>query len=358
MNSGYTCAPAGPSRLGLTFALLALGTLTVLFTGCASPHGVADGGGATTNTPSAPLVWPSPPAEARIEYVGSIASDVGVRERRWSKIVNSLTGRSIETEHLSRPFGVALDADDNLCLADPGAGSVYFFDRKRHVFKSWSKIGGTEFVAPVAVAKYKDVLFVADSELKKVLAFTTSGQLRFEIAGKVERPSGLAIAGEHLLVADAQAHAIVVFDFAGKPISSFGTPGAGPGEFNAPTHLAVGGTGEIYVTDSMNFRVQVFDSTGHYLRSIGGVGDSTGHFSRPKGVAVDTFGHVYVVDTLFDNVQVFDQQGHFLLDWGCAGSDRGQFWMPAGIAISRDNLIFVADSYNQRVQVFKYVGKP
>lgn len=346
----FTSAPGVPSSRALAIPALLL--LTLFSQGCSGLRG--------TGVESAPLTaprWPPPPAEPRIQYVGSISGDVGLQEGLWTRLVHSLSGTDRETGRLNRPFGLTLDDQENLCLADPGAGVVYFFDRKKRDFTRWSRIGDTDLIAPVSLAKKGDLLFVADTELRKVIGFTLSGEKRFEIFGKVERPASVAVAGNSLFVADAQAHSILVFDLTGKPLAAIGSPGKGPGEFNTPTHIAVSG-GMLYVTDSMNFRVQAFDHAGRHVRSYGGVGDGSGHFSRPKGVAVDSFGHVYVVDTLFDNVQIFNPDGAFLLDWGTAGSDPGQFWMPAGIAITRDNMIFVADSYNQRIQVFRHVGRP
>lgn len=305
-------------------------------------------------------VWPPPPAAPRLVYEQSIEkpADLGVRPSRWRRLSNWFTGADQGRETLIKPFGVALDEADNLCLTDTGAGAVCFFDRAKKKYLRWEKVGPRPFLSPVAIAKRNGTFYVADSGLQKVLAFDEKGKLRFEIGRDLERPAGLAIAKERLFVADAQAHRVVVFDLRGRRLSSFGQRGAGAGDFNFPTHLAADAQGRLFVTDSMNSRIQVFDTEGRFRHMIGSVGDSSGHFSRPKGVAADSFGHVYVVDALFDNFQVFDQAGRFLLDVGSAGSGSGEFWLPAGIAISRDNRVFVADSYNRRVQVFKYIGQP
>ena len=293
-------------------------------------------------------------------YIQSISrpADVGLRPLRGKRLLGWLIGDGQRSEQLLKPFGIALDEADNLCLTDTGRACVCFYDRQRKAWKRYEKVGKIQLVSPVAVAKRGDTFFVADSALQRVLAFDEKGKLRFAIAEPLERPSGLAIADAKLFVADSVAHCVRVYSLQGKPLTRFGQRGGGAGEFNFPTHITADGNDRLYVTDSMNSRIQVFDTGGSFQRMMGSAGDSSGHFSRPKGVAVDAFGHVYVVDALFDNIQIFDPEGRFLLDVGGAGTAPGEFWLPNGIAISRDNVIYVADSYNRRVQVLQYVGEP
>lgn len=317
---------------------------------------------ASTPAPQAgiPGPWPAPPAEPRIAFVRSLASpvDAGVRVSGWNRVANAITGANTGKKKLGKPFGLALDEADNLCLTDTGEGVVCFFDQASRRWQLWEKAGSLAFVSPVAVAKRQNTLYVADSSLRQVVAFNTRGKLLFEIREGLERPSGLALGQDRLWVADAQTHSVSAYaPKDGKFLGRFGKRGTSPGDFNFPTHLAIDGRNQLYVTDSMNYRVQIFDAQGALAGVIGGQGDGSGSFSRPKGVAVDSWGHIYVADALFDNFQIFSQAGQFLLDVGAAGSGPGEFWLPAGMAIGRDNHIYVADSYNQRVQIFKYLGK-
>jgi sugar lactone lactonase YvrE len=305
-----------------------------------------------------PLVWPAPPEEPRISFVQSVSqpTDLGFKHSGWSRFANWLIGAERANERLIRPFGLALDEADNLCVTDTGANVVCYFNSVQKRWYHWERIGKIRFLSPVAIAKRGDTIFVADSALRSIVAFNTRGELLFEIKSGLERPSGLAISGERLFVVDSQLNLVLVFDLHGKPVMQFGKHGAGPGEFNFPTHVAIDSRGDLLVTDSLNGRIQMFDLQGRYQGCIGSTGDSPGHFGRPKGVAVDSYGRVYVMDALFDNLQIFEQDGRFLLSMGETGSDRGEFWLPNGIAISHDNRIFIADSYNRRIQILKYIG--
>jgi DNA-binding beta-propeller fold protein YncE len=309
--------------------------------------------------PKPALAWPPPPAEPAVVFVRNISgpADIGVKPPFFSRLADWITGVGREKDRLDKPFGLALDDAGNLLVTDTGANTVCCIDLSRKKWTRWEASGKTRFQSPVAVARHGSTIFVADSALGKVLAFDEKGKPQFEITNELERPSGLALAGDRLLVSDSQRHQVAIFDLGGKFISKFGRRGTGPGEFNFPSHINVDAAGLIYVTDSLNGRIQVFDASGRFQRSFGSAGDGPGHFSRPKGVAVDRAGHVYVVDAVFDNVQVFDGQGRLLMNWGETGPAPGEFWLPNAIVISAKNEIYVADSYNHRIQVFSFIGK-
>ncbi len=338
--------------------------MPLLALGLAWLGGLSGCAGLKTEPPAASareeIIWPAPPAEPRVTLAQVIGrpSDAGVTVSGFSRLANWITGADKGNEPLVKPFGLALDEKDNLCLTDTGANAVSYFDRTRKTWQRWQKVGGVRFISPVAVASRNGLFFVADSGRASVVVFNLKGQLQFEITNHLARPSGLTIVDKRLLVADSQRHCVVSFDLTGHHLSEFGRRGSDVGEFNFPTHIAADKSGQLFVTDSMNGRVQVFDADGRFKNQIGAGGDAPGNFSRPKGVAVDSFGHVYVVDALFDNLQIFNAEGRFLLNLGESGSKPGQFWLPNGVAISGRNEIFIADSYNRRVQVLQYIGQP
>jgi streptogramin lyase len=304
--------------------------------------------------------WPPPPAEPRVVYVREISEpqDIGVRPPALMRFANWITGVSNSRQKLGRPFGLSLDESGNLLVADTGAAAVCYLDLARKKWQRWSTVGDARLQSPVAAVRRGPTFFVADSALGKVIAFDEKGKVQFAITNELERPAGLALLGDQLLIADSQRHQVVVCGLHGEFISKFGRRGSGAGEFNFPTHISVDGRRRIYVTDSLNCRIQVFDADGHFLRAFGSAGDGPGSFSRPKGVAVDGDGNIYVVDGVFNNVQIFDGQGRLLLDWGGPGAAAGEFCLPNAIVINSKNEIFVADAYNHRIQMFRYLSKP
>jgi DNA-binding beta-propeller fold protein YncE len=326
--------------------------------------GCADAPRRAQNVPSASdvLVWPKPPAQARVRFVRNVASpaDWGIARGALERLADAFTGQA--PFRFVRPTGVAARANV-LYVADPGAQAVFVFDAARGRQATVLRAGNEKLISPVAVALGPgDKVFIADSALGKVFALDREGKLQHAIGGegRLARPAGIAYdaAADRLYVADSSTHRIIVFTGDGRMLGTFGTNGSAAGEFNFPTHLALTRDGEVVVTDTLNFRVQILARDGHPIASFGHVGDGSGDFASPKGVATDSSGVVYVVDSLFDTVQVFARDGTLLLAFGERGTRPGRFWLPNGIYIDPDDHIYVADAYNQRIAVFERVAAP
>jgi DNA-binding beta-propeller fold protein YncE len=305
--------------------------------------------------PTEPIVWPVPPAPARIRWVRAIAGaqDAGIEKSFLGRIAQTLTGKT--EERLIRPTGVA-ERDGVLYVADPGAQAVWIFDVPGRRAVKVDHLGQALLGSPVAVAPTEagDV-FVADSTLKRIFRLDRRGALLRTIQDPdLERPAGLAYEerARLLYVADSVTDRILTYDVEGRRVAAWGKSGMGDGEFNRPTHVALDHSGALLVTDALNFRIQAFDRDGRFLWKLGHHGDGTGDLAAPKGIATDSVGHLYVVDSLFDAVQIFERDGRLLLPFGERGRRAGQMWLPGGIFITREDRIYVADSYNQRVQVF------
>lgn len=301
-------------------------------------------------------VWPSPPQPARVRYLRTIgvAADWGLARSWWGRVVDTVTGR--HQALFVRPTGVA-EKDGVLYVADPGAQAVVIFDQPRHKELRIGRVGEVMLLSPVAVTPGADgTVYVADSRLQQVLQLDRDGTLRRAIVSpELQRPSSVAFDASRrkLYVGDSKSHVVVVFDDQGRRIGSIGKLGAGPGEFNSPTHLALMADGHLIVTDALNFRVQVFDADGRYQYRLGELGDGAGNFSSPKGVAADRAGRIYAADAMFDAVQIFDDQGRLMLGFGQQGTQPGQFWLPNGLYMNAADQLFVADAYNRRIQLFE-----
>ena len=323
---------------------------------------VGDGGVVFAEGANSPLVWPAPPAAARIQYVKSIATvkDVegkkGVFGRIWDMIVGD------EQVQLRKPMGVAVDGDGGwVAVADPAEKRVHVFDQKNGSYWAITSIDKLALDHPMAVASDgKGTLYVADSGRGEVYRMTGARTLSKVYGGKgvLKRPTAVAVnsVGGRLYVTDTPEHNIKVFDLGdGTLKGTIGSRGTLDGQLNYPSYLAVDAHGNLYVTDALNGRIQVFDQEGRFVRRIGQHGDGSGDFSAPKGVALDSDGHLYVADADFDNVQIFNNEGRLLLFFGSSGQGPGRFWMPTGLAMDLNDRLYVADSYNKRIQVFQYL---
>jgi DNA-binding beta-propeller fold protein YncE len=243
-----------------------------------------------------------------------------------------------------------------LFVADSNGQVLHVFDLDTRKYTQW-RPDPPGFSMPVAVVPDgAGGVLVSDSVAGEIYVFDAAGKcVRSLGRGSLQRPCGLAVVGDRILVADSAAHQVVVLSRSGAELHRVGKRGTGAGEFNFPTNLAVDGSGTVYVSDTLNFRVQVLDAALQPVRMIGKKGDAPGTFAQPKGVALDPDGHLYVVDANFEAVQVFDGTGRLLLAFGGEGRGAGEFWLPSGICIDKDGRIWVADTYNKRVQVFEYL---
>ena len=321
----------------------------VLMAGCASPSSPA-----VPDAASIDIVWPRPPATARIRYLYSFHGplDLGIKPSLGRKFMDALAGE--KKTGMVRPYAVSVHGQ-KILVADPGGHAVHLFDLARRRYLAILSAGDESFASPVGVALSESRVYVADSALGKVFIFDHSGEL-LRAVPELQRPTGMAYdhAADRLYVAETLAHQIVVFDGSGKRLFDFGARGTGSVEFNFPSHLSIS-VEKLLINDNMNFQVKSFSLDGQQLSVFGDHGDSSGQFSQPKGVAADSQGNIYVAGATIDRVQIFSPQGEFLLAFGGEGNVPGKFLMPAGITIDKDR-IYVADSYNGRVQVFRFLG--
>ncbi len=172
--------------------------------------------------------------------------------------------------------------------------------------------------------------------------------------GQFDDPTGIAVVGDEVFVADSRNGRIQVFDFDGRLKRLFGTPGSGPGQLGRPMNLKAY-DGRLYVAEYFNDRIQVFGLDGRSQRIIGGPGNGPGQFSAPGGVAVAPNGDLLVADFYNQRVQRLGADGTPVRQWGETGKigiRASAFNYPTDVAVGPDGTLFVADGYNDRIQVF------
>ncbi len=315
---------------------------------------------ALLNRAEATLVWPKPPEQPRIRYLGAVSTEADM-EKRGSLLdgIGELLFGAKPMGVLVSPYAVAVDPTGVLYVADSAGAAVHAFNLRTRDYRQFSSLGKEAGLQkPVALTTLTDRVYVVDSVRHEVCVFKKTGEFVFAFGrDQLERPAGIACRRPEgtIYVADAGNHALYVFSHEGQFIRKIGTRGIDAGQFNFPTHLHIDEAGQLYVSDTLNYRVQVLGPDDRFVKVFGDQGDRPGNFAHPCGVATDHAGNIYVIDRQFENVQIFDPQGRILMAFGEEGSDPGQFWLPAGICVDVHDRIYVADSYNKRVQVFEFL---
>ena len=304
------------------------------------------------------LVWPAPPAPARIKWVAEYrnAFDVGAKKKRG--FIDRLAGKSEEVLWIQRPLSIAVDDKGVMFVGDFTQGIVAMDPANKKIW-AFSSISGAALPTPTGLAVDSKLVYAASANTHQVVVFDKEGRQLGALskADGINRPVGVAVdeARDLLIVVNGDEHSVRLYTRALKLIKTIGGRGSEEGQFNFPTYTCILPGVGFAVVDTGNFRIQIFDFNGRFLRTFGKVGDLPGQFARPKGIAVDSDGHLYVVDGAFSNFQIFNQDGRILTFVGTGGVRRGQFQVPNGIAIGSDGGIYVADQINGRIQKFQYL---
>lgn len=202
-------------------------------------------------------------------------------------------------------------------------------------------------------------LFVSDTSRQAVFVFDErAGELHvWDRAGgalNLVAPSGLALgANGELFVADAELAVVVRLDARGEPLGSIGR-----GTLQRPTGVARDPrSGDLYVADTMAHDIKVFDVAGVLLRTIGRRGEGDGEFNFPTHLAFAA-GELYVTDTLNSRVQIFDASGQLpVRKFGTRGLTLGSLVRPKGVAVDSEGNVYVVESYHDSLLVFSQRGE-
>ncbi len=165
------------------------------------------------------------------------------------------------------------------------------------------------------------------------------------------RPTGVAVRGEVLYVADPGAQALWILDgAAGRYRVIHGVRGQ---RLLSPVAVTIGREGRIYVADSYLRKVFVFGQDGNLVSII-----ESAPFLRPAGVAYDEVAdRLYVVDSAAHRIWILSGQGVLQGEIGGRGNENGEFNFPTHLALDRAGNLYVTDSLGFRIQAFSRDGR-
>jgi DNA-binding beta-propeller fold protein YncE len=223
---------------------------------------------------------------------------------------------------LQQPAGIAVDADDNIYVADAAKGMVLMFDRNGNFVRTLGDLKGEpEFARPDGIA--------------------------------IDRKSG------RLYMVDTPSNMVFQLDLNGKVLKKCGRErnGLGVGQFDEPTEIAIS-QGRIFVLDGAGVRIQILDFD---LNVVGGFELPHGFHRRinlEDGLGADLQGDIFVSSFHGAIIRMFSQAGRLLASFGQPGRRVGEFEGPDGLWVDASNRLYVADSGNGRVQLFQLSTLP
>lgn len=261
---------------------------------------------------------------------------------QWHARVSTMAGDGLpggsngnpKRTRFADPFGVALDRQGNLYIADGGSNNIL---RKIDMNGITSTLAG-------GVEGYAEGRGTA-------AAFNT--------------PSGIALdAAGNLYVADTGNNAIrkvtpdgTVSTLAGDGLAGDRDGKGAAAQFNGPIGVAVDAAGVVYVADTYNDRIRRIAPDGTVTTIAGGkrAGLADGAaaqalFDTPTGIAVNAGGELFVADTANHAVRKLGRDGMVSTIAAAAPDDRDSLLRsPVAIALTADGFLYIAGSAHGRV---------
>ena len=248
---------------------------------------------------------------------------------------------------IQRPSAVAVDSQDRVYVFERAGPPVLVFDRNGYFLSAWPRKPGELEDAHFISVSPDDEVFLADRDSHQVVKYTTDGKplmalgnrYRAALQAPFNHPTDTAFAPSgDLYISDGYGNSSVHrFTADGKHVSSFGSPGSGPGQFRVPHGVRVSKDGRVFVADRENCRVQVFTADGEFIAEWI-------DFEKPMGIDIDSDQNVYVTDQV-PRLSIYNLDGELLA--------RGRtFENSHNVNVDSRGDIYGVDAASQRVQKF------
>ncbi len=274
-----------------------------------------------------------------------MATTIGAGEFRyeyqpeWARLLSGMA--------LQGPSGVAVDSRDRVYVFQRQGPCVVIFNPDGTVRGVWQRQEGMPADAHHIHVGPDDTVYLVDRDAHQVLLYDTAGNLqrtlgtrdRAEMQAPFNHPADVCVAPSgDLYIADGYGNSSVHrFSPEGDYISSFGSPGSGPGQFRVPHSIRVSNDGRVYVADRENHRVQVFTPEGEFI-------SEWTDFKCPMGVHIDANQVVYVTDQV-PRISMYSLDGELLA--------RGRTFEGAHqVYTDSQGNIYGVDTASQRLQRF------
>lgn len=230
---------------------------------------------------------------------------------RNGKVLGGFGQYGSKDGQLNYPVSVAV-GEDVIYVADLHNNRIALFDNQGKFKENWpnKNTPGLKSIRPLAITRHSDGrLFVADGDQKKIIVLSPEGKVVTAYGsagtdqGQLSYVNGLTLdeANELLFVADSNNRRIQVWGLDGKFKSVIA------GNFLTPRGIAYNPKNELlYVVDTLANQVVVVnpqdpESKQTAFRQVG----ENGALEFPNGIAADDTGRIYVTEKQGNQVSVY-----------------------------------------------------
>lgn len=220
--------------------------------------------------------------------------------------------------------------------------------------------GRGEFSKPRGiVADTKGNFYVADTVNARVQKFDSAGNFVAAFGkpgdgeGEFEEPNGIAVdAAGSMYVTDALRHRLIKFNSDGTFVKEWKGP-----EINlyGSRDIAIGPTGNLYILDQGRTRVVKFNPTSEAFSEWGSAGAGEGQFNEATGIAIGV-DLVFVTDAGNNRIQVFDLDGKFVRQWDVPEWEKYPWHYPDVVFDEQAKRLYVTNGWKHQVLAFDIDG--
>lgn len=298
---------------------------------------------------------------------------------------------------LNLPFGVAIDAQGNILIADSANNRIRGISTQGII----TTVAGSDHAAgdggpaltarmfgPGGVAIAPDgSVYISDTNNNRVRHVSTDGIIS-TVASNLSSPNGLAFdASGALYIADTDANVIrklvngsltIVAGIAGVSGNDGDNLSATSAHLEAPNAMTFDNAGNMYIADSGNNRIRIVNPGGTISQFAGDAsqglpgfdGDggpaSSAHMNYPRALSLDTHGNLYIADFFNDRVRMVSAATQNITTVAGTGVRGGvgdggpaalaQLALPTGLAFDNLGNLYIADSLNNRIRMIAANG--
>jgi sugar lactone lactonase YvrE len=259
--------------------------------------------------------------------------------------------------HLCDPTGIALDAQENLIIADRANNRIRKVDHTTQIISTIAGTGGFGFTGDGVPATSASLAGPAD------IAIDSTGNLFIAdiINNRVRRVDHAT-----QIITTVAGNGTSVFSGDGGPAISAGLP--------FPQRVVVSTSGALFIADGLDSRVRRVDAkglittvAGNGIRSFAGDGGPavTASLDSPSGMALDSTGNLLIADNGTNRIRIVDPVGtiHTIAGNGEAGfaGDHGLatdalLLQPTDAVVDDAGNMFIADRSNHRIRKVDTTG--
>lgn len=311
-------------------------------------------GCSSTAPPQVRILWPVPPDEPKLEFIGAYASEDDFPKTAAQRAAEKTFGKP-PVEYFQMPMDVALDSKGRAYISDLFLNNVRVYDFEAKTNTLLTKDPST-LAQPLGLAiDSQDRLYVADGKSGKIVVFGANHQVEQVIKhADLVKPAYLFVddSKDRLYVTDGKNSNVLIFDLAGNLLKIFGK-----GKIYYPQGIAVTSDGRIFVAEALMARISIFSPEGEFLEYFGSHGDGPGQFDNPKDLAIGPDGMLFVLDARKPGLIIFSKELQALLALGGTrgGSSKLSMDSPGGLFVSSSGRILIADRLARRFSVWQYL---